>query len=178
MALMAISRNVKFNIPLDFRQKELVDAQEKYRFYIDKFEEICNLEPGDKLARDTNGVYYRHIQGTYFIQLRRWWTKQGRHHTFNYLDEDFTEFMKYLDQIMNYLNITFDSRYRQFAKNLRDLANSLMTGLYRLKKTYPKEKELSCKIDSIIMSLIDFKNTIGEKLDIPIGKTKVKRNSY
>ena len=41
-------------------------------------------------------------------------------------------------------------------KNLKDLANSLMTGLYTLKNTYPYEKELICKIDSIILSLIDF----------------------
>ena len=61
-------------------------------------------------------------------------------------------------------------------KNLKDLANSLMTGLYTLKKTYPTEAKLICKIDSIILSLIDFKKSIGEKLEIqiPIANTTSK----
>jgi len=176
MALLAITRDICFHIPINFRQKEFNEMNDQFNLYVDKFEEICKLEIGDKLARDISGVYYRHIHGSYFIQLRRWWTCQGRHHTFNYLDEDFTKFMVFLDKTMNYINITFDIRYRQLAKNLRDLANSLMTGLYRLKKTYLHEKELSCKIDSIIMSLIDFKNDIGEKLDSPISR-KLRGNS-
>jgi len=43
-----------------------------------------------------------------------------------------------------------------------------MTGLYTLKNTYPFEKNLICKIDSIILSLIDFKASLGEKLAIKI----------
>ena len=109
------------------------------------------------LLRDSSGVYYRHTKGEYLVQLRRWWTSQGRSHTFNHLDEDFSKFMKYLDKVLNILNITYDSRYRLLGKNLKDLANSLMTGLYTLKNTYPKEAKLICKIDSIILSLIDFK---------------------
>ena len=73
--------------------------------------------------------------------------------------------MNYLDKILNILNITHDGRYKILGKNLKDLANSVMTGLYTLKNTYPKEKKLICKIDSIIMSLIDFKKSIGEKLE-------------
>ena len=33
-----------------------------------------------------------------------------------------------------------------------------MPGLYNLKKTYPTEVELVAKIDSIIVTLIDFKD--------------------
>ena len=42
--------------------------------------------------------------------------------------------MKYLDKVLNILKITYDGRYRLLGKNLKDLANSLMTGLYTLKK--------------------------------------------
>jgi len=108
----------------------------------------------------------------YFIQLRRWWTNQGRNQTVKCLDEDFTEFMKYLDKIMKNCNVFVGAKYRKFAVDIRNLVNSLMTGLYQLKKTYPTEKVLVCKIDSIIMALIDFKNSIGEILDIPVGKRK------
>ena len=62
------------------------------------------------------------------------------------------------------------------AKKLKDLANSLMTGLYTLKNTYPYEKELICKIDSIILSLIDFKASLGEKLSIKLPQLTPARN--
>ena len=87
--------------------------------YKEKFAEITKLEDGDKLARDSSGVYYRHEKGLYFIQLRRWWTNQGREHTFQHLDEDFTEFMKYLDTILRNLEITYEIRYRELGKNLK-----------------------------------------------------------
>ena len=143
-----------------------------------KFEEIGNLEDGDKLARDSSGVYYRHTKGEYLVQLRRWWTSQGRSHTFNHLDEDFMKFMKYLDKVLNILNITYDSRYRLLGKNLKDLANSLITGLYTLKNTYPKEAKLICKIDSIILSLIDFKRSIGEKLEIQMPLAEQRQRAF
>ena len=76
--------------------------------------------------------------------------------------------MKYLDTILTNLEITYEVRYRELGKKLKDLANSLMTGLYTLKNTYPAEKELICKIDSIILSLIDFKTSLGEKLSINV----------
>ena len=165
----------------NFQQMNLIRAQleenEKlYEMYKNKFEEIGKLQDGDKLARDSSGVYYRHEKGIYFIQLRRWWTNQGRTHTFSHLDEDFTEFMKYLDTILRNLEITYEVRYRELAKKLKDLANLLMTGLYTLKKTYPSEKDLICKIDSIILSLIDFKTSLGEKLNIKLPYIAPPRN--
>ena len=51
-----------------------------------------------------------------------------------------------------------------------------MTGLYTLKNTYPYEKELICKIDSIILSLIDFKASLGEKLSIKLPQLTPARN--
>ena len=164
---MAMSETLGLNT-LNFRHQEFKELQDEYHSYSTKFKEIGELEDGDKLARDSSGVYYRHVRGEYLVQLRRWWTKQGRSHTFAHLDEDFTIFMKYLDKVINILTITYDGRYRLLGKNLKDLANLLMTGLYTLKNTYPKEKGLICKIDSIILALIDFKKSIGEKLEIQI----------
>jgi hypothetical protein len=171
MAFMKLGETL--GLSPNFQQMNLIRAQleenEKlYDMYKNKFGEIGKLQDGDKLARDSSGVYYRHEKGIYFIQLRRWWTNQGRAHTFSHLDEDFSQFMKYLDIILRNLEITYEVRYRELAKKLKDLANLLMTGLYTLKKTYPSEKELICKIDSIILSLIDFKTALGEKLTMKI----------
>jgi hypothetical protein len=175
MALMALSETLGLNIKMNFKQQEFKEVQDEYDSYSTKFKEIGELEDGDKLARDSSGVYYRHIKGEYFVQLRRWWTIQGRSHTFSHLDEDFSKFMKYLDKVLNMLSITYDTRYRVLGENLKDLANSLMAGLYTLKKTYPTEAKLICKIDSIILALIDFKTSIGEKLEIQMPVTQRRR---
>jgi len=181
MAFMAMSGTWGLNShmqQMNFRQQELKDLQDVYDSYSTKFKEIGELEDGDKLARDSSGVYYRHTKEEYLVQLRRWWTSQGRSHTFNHLDEDFSKFMKYLDKVLNNLNVTYDNRYRLLGKNLKDLANSLMTGLYTLKNTYPKEAKLICKIDSIILSLIDFKKSIGEKLEIQMPIAEQRQRAF
>ena len=36
--------------------------------------------------------------------------------------------------------------------------NEIIQGLYNLKKTYPNFKKIRCRIDSIILTVIDFKN--------------------
>ena len=175
---MAMSKNLGLNAQMNFQEQEFKEMQDEYNSYSAKFKEIGELEDGDKLARDSSGVYYRHVRGEYLVQLRRWWTRQGRSHTFNHLDEDFSKFMKYLDKVLNILKITYDTRYRVLGKKLRDLANSLMTGLYTLKKTYPTEAKLICKIDSIILALIDFKTSIGEKLEIQIPITAQRQRAF
>ena len=102
---MAMSETLGLN-KLNFRQQEFKELQDAYDSYSTKFKEIGELEEGDKLARDSSGVYYRHTNGEYFVQLRRWWTKQGRSHTFNHLDEDFSKFMKFLDKVLNILKMS------------------------------------------------------------------------
>ena len=42
--------------------------------------------------------------------------------------------------------------------DLTKFIDNIMPGLYNLKKTYPTEVELVAKIDSIIVTLIDFKD--------------------
>ena len=149
-------------LPPTFQQvnitKQEFEKNEKiFNEYEKKFAEIINLQDGDKLARDVNGVYYRHEKKEYFVQIRRWWTNQGRQYTFEQLDEDFTKFMKYLDTILNTLEITYEVRYRELAEKLKGLANSLMTGLYSLKNTYPSEiSSLTIPFQFRNFHLVDF----------------------
>ena len=46
-----------------------------------------------------------------------------------------------------------------FVSKITDFIDSIMPGLYHLKKTYPEESNLVAKIDSIIVTLIDFKDS-------------------
>ena len=48
-------------------------------------------------------------------------------------------------------------QYVKIAGEVRILIDEIMPGLYSLKKTYPDTKEMIAKVDSIILTLIDFK---------------------
>jgi len=170
MALMAMGNTLGFNSPMmgmTYQTKQYNELKKEYDEFLEKFKAIGDLQKGDKLARDDKHIYFIHAKNTYFLHLRRWWGNQGRVFTFNYLDEDFSKFMKYLDKILASLDVTYDNRYTELSNSIRVLANNIMTGLYNLKATYPQEEKLLCKIDSIILSLIDFKNSMNEKLETP-----------
>ena len=49
---------------------ELEKNEKLYEMYLEKFAEISKLQDGDKLARDSSGVYYRHEKGLYFIRIK------------------------------------------------------------------------------------------------------------
>ena len=170
---MAVSAMIS-NANIDFQLKMTeIDISNKYSELNNNYEnfksrllEIGNIESGDKLARDNNKVYFLHKKNEWFLQARRWWGNQGRKFTFKHLDEDFTEYMKFLDKILGSLIFSLDARYINLAKKVRELSDSIMSGLYKLKSTYPEEKELICKIDSIILAIIDYKSSLSEKLNV------------
>ena len=56
--------------------------------------------------------------------------------------------------------------YKNLLKDIHKFINSIMPGLYNLKKTYKNEKKIKAQIDSIILTMIDFKN-----------ETKIKKNN-
>ena len=168
MALAALHNDSQLHTPVlehSFKTPIYINLNKKYEKFKQMFMIIGKLKEGDKLARDANHIYYIHDQSMYFIQLRRWWESQGRKFTFNHLDEDFSEFMKYLDEILDTLEKFYDSKTKTISLLTRVLVNLIITGLYNLKKTYPQEAKLLCKIDSIILSLIDFKDSLNKILE-------------
>jgi hypothetical protein len=161
----------------DFKTMTNIDIHNKYNELNETFEdfkkrlmEIGYLEEGDKLARGSENTYFIHKKNEWFLQSRRWWGNHSRKFTFTHLDEDFTKFMKLLDKILGSLIFYLDTRYVDLAKNVREFADTMMTGLYKLKKTYPEEQKLLCKIDSIILAIIDFKTSLTEKLSGKRGR--------
>ena len=62
--------------------------------------------------------------------------------------------MEFLDRVLN-------KRIRyEFKKEICDFINLIIPGLYSLKLTYPDSKELCCKVDSIILTMLDFKSAV------------------
>ena len=77
--------------------------------------------------------------------------------TFNYLDEDFNCFVKYLNKIKSEVTSINYMYYSSLLKNIAEFINKLIPGLYNLKQTYKEDNKMTAKIDSIILILIDFK---------------------
>ena len=171
MAVSALISNANMNLQFKMTEVDITnrysELNNNYENFKSRLLQIGNIENGDKLARDNNNkVYFLHKKNEWFLQARRWWGNQGRKFTFKHLDEDFTEYMKFLDKILGSLIFSLDARYINLAKKVRELSDNIMSGLYKLKFTYPEEKELICKIDSIILAIIDFKSSLSEKLNV------------
>ena len=112
-------------------------------------------------------IYYKQIP--YIgLWISRWWYSEGREKTIEYLDDDFLKFMNYLDRIIVNLNTDQSGVFVLLVNNIREFINSIITGLYNLKQTYSEYVKMVAKVDSIILTLLDFK----EKTDNYLSKHK------
>ena len=134
--------------------------KETFNYHKKNFFVFKNLNEGEKLGKQINkngdSEYYKvsHYTG---IQISRWWYGEGRIKTVEYLDNDFSEFMKFLDELVNNLEVDPFCKYAKMAKDVRMFIDSILTGLHSLKKTYPNTEKMKAKVDSIILTLLDFK---------------------
>ena len=71
-----------------------------------------------------------------------------------------------MNEIKNIYKIySLNIYYKKLLKNIHGFINKITPGLYNLKKTYSDNKKIKAQIDSIILTLFDFKN-----------ETKIKKN--
>ena len=144
--------------PLILTPTRLKDNFEKNKINLEIFK---NLKEGEKLGKQINSEgkpeYYKvsHYMG---IQFSRWYYGEGRLKTVDYLENDFSDFMKFLDDLLKNLEVDPFCQYAKMAKDVREFIDAILEGLYSLKKTYPDTKEMIAKVDSIILTLIDFKD--------------------
>jgi hypothetical protein len=148
----------------------ITDNNEKQISELTKFEnmfsDIKNINEGDKVGKYNDKYYIQ--QASLFQKFHRWWANENRTKTFNNLNDDFTQFFKLGDIIKS------NSLFNKHTKNkLIELVKGIIPGLYNLKTTYKKSEKgsdgekLSIKIDSIILTLIDFKNELSTNNSIP-----------
>ena len=148
------------------------ELRNEFNLNYTKLSTIGQIKAGDKLSKDnSNGVYYLDHCGI-LQRVRRWWTGQNRDKTFNDLDTDFTLFAQYLDRILAQSRDLDGCCPSQLITDTQDLVNNLMRGLYNLKNSYPDFRKLRCKIDSIILVLIDFKDSLRHRPNRPCGRER------
>jgi len=142
--------------------------KETFNYHKKNLNVFKNLNEGEKLGKQINNngdsEYYKvsHYTG---IQISRWWYCEGRIKTVEYLDNDFTEFMKFLDELITNLEVDPFCKYAKMAKDVRVFIDSILTGLYSLKKTYPNTEKMKAKVDSIILTLLDFKEKTDDYIN-------------
>jgi hypothetical protein len=169
--------NKKGSISLNILEKDLVTIKnEGFLKFKKQLEIITTINKGDKLSKLEE--YYIDVGGL-GQKWKRWWWNQNRSKTFKDLSNDFIKFADFLDDILEKMKSP-NKKYIKLVNNIVVFVNELMIGLYNLKTTYPDYKEIQCKIDSIILTLIDFKeNVIVKKAETPLyaGLT-YRRNSF
>jgi len=157
-----------------------LQLKEQIVFIIEKMEIFTNINLGDKIGKYNNKYYLLEKGG--LQKIKRWWYSENRNNTFNYLDTEFVNFFKLCNELKKHKFIkNKDIIKTDFLK----LIDGLVSGLYNLKLTYSSDKnihdissnnninnlninnindestkKLICKIDSIILTLIDLKDDI------------------
>jgi hypothetical protein len=149
---------------------------EQVDFIVKKMDIFTNIKVGDKIGK-SNNVYYLVETGT-LQKIKRWWYSENRNNTFDYLDTEFVIFFRLYRELKE---INMICNTKKIANDFITLINGLVAGLYNLKLTYignggdisnninninintisgESTRKLVCKIDSIILTLIDLKDDI------------------
>ena len=125
-------------------------------------------DTGEKLGKELNAkgeLEYYKVTDHKLLFISRWYYNEGREKTIEYLEEDFSQFMKFLDDLMKNLEIDPFCKFVKMTREVRIFIDSILSGLYSLKKTYPTTVKMVAKVDSIILTLIDFKNSTDDYIE-------------
>jgi hypothetical protein len=141
-----------------------------YKILSSKLEIIKDLKINDKLGCDSSGNYYidEYQWGQFII---RKWSGQSREKTSGDLKRDFSELMKVFDNYLEYiatsngLMVALYEEQRLLTKEILDFVSNMVQGLYILKKTYPDTVEIKCRVDSIIITLCEFKDRLSGTIE-------------
>ncbi|MBM08538.1 MAG: hypothetical protein CMF69_03035 [Magnetovibrio sp.] len=102
------------------------------------------LKKGDKLMKNDDLLY--HEPPSLLQSFKRWWYSENQETTFEYLDSEFKHFMKFLNKVE-----------KKDSEQVKQFMNDIIPGIHSLKLTYPHCRKICCKVDSIILTFLDFK---------------------
>jgi cobalamin biosynthesis protein CobT len=141
--------------------------------------ENANTDAENADAEDEKNYYKYYIfEIGYWQKWSRWWNSENRGKTQKYIDEDFSEFMKYLNEIKTMNDdYSFNIYYKNLLKKCHLFINKITPGLYNLKKTYSDNKKIKALIDSVILTLLDFKNETQIKKHISLSSILREHNN-
>ena len=161
------------NLDLHISQVDLQDINElidRLEIFKNCFDCLLTIKENEKIWIEDDEItidqspYYSFYL---FQSVNRYMNNQSRENLFIFIDVKFTEYMRYLDNIQEKISQYSDNKL--FKKVIQDnikFIHDLITGLHTVKITYSNYLKLCNKITSIILTFIDFKDLIQQKLNI------------
>mgnify|MGYP006152374447 CR=1 FL=1 len=134
---------------------------EEFKIRLEIFKDLKENEKLGKVEKDKKNIYYK-VDASKSYAISRWWYGEGRHQTIKYLNEDFAEFTKFQEELIQNLDIDPNMKYKDLAKEGCKFIKEIIPGLNNLKKTYSDTKEMTVKVDTIIKSMLGFKEKVKE----------------
>ena len=170
--------SIKFQHNSGFIEKASIDEiiiknEKKYAHFQRILDVFKKSKKGEKLMKnkyydvsennmDENKYYL--LENGYFQSSWRWWYGENKENTKEYIEEEMHAFIKFLDELSREnQKYSYYSTYQKFIEKIIIYIGDILPGLYSFKETYPEYKDLISLIDSIILTLIDFKNTAKKK---------------
>ena len=151
------------------KQKKIPSKSQEFDTLEKEFEEkkeqlsiFKNMKMGDKIMKvqDCSNNSYYIVGNDDWQRTKRWWAGEDRNKTITYLDEEFQTFAKYLDKVLYNMKEYNLLKYYTLALDVSRFINEILPGLYSLKETYYDFEEMKLKVDSIITTLIDYKDQV------------------
>ena len=150
----------------------------KLQSFQEKFKIFKNLQEGEKIGQNEIGEYW--VYGNnYWQQISRYYYNEDRKSTIKQITDDFTEFFKFLDQFEDeYIHNNIVGRFIILKRNICDFIDDIIPGLYNLKNTYKDYKPMELKVDSIILTMLEFKEKINKMVHENNNINLINANTY
>ena len=153
-----------------------IQLSENFNIFKHKLKIFTLVSEGEKIGKYKDEYYI--FSNTWSRQIWRWYYNENRNNTFSYLTEEFENFVKFLDLVIETIKVEFNKPiYKKLIKQINFFIKNIIVGLYNLKKTYIDSDEISNKVDSIILTLLDFKKESNEIMDIKYSNYKIRSMS-
>ena len=152
----------------------LKELQNHFKLEKEKTKVFKILKKNDKIMKNkSTNTLYCEAPG-YLQSWKRWWYCEDKITTFHYMDTYFVQFMRFLDSVLLFDDKNTDKDIKDLGEEICCYINSIIPGIHILKDTYPEYRELHCKVDSIIITMIDFKKEYYRRCTI---NKKIKRKT-
>ena len=144
------------------KSQEIENLEKEFEQQKDILSIFKTMKMGDKIMKlqDCSNNSYYIVGNDDWQRTKRWWAGEDRTKTINYLDQEFQNFKKYLDKVLYNMKEYNLLKYYTLALDVSRFINEILPGLYSLKETYADFEEMIHKVDSIITTLIDYKDQV------------------
>lgn len=159
---MSVTNGVESDSNKNLKTLDIDDLEKDFKEIKERLEIFIKMKKGDKIMKNkdsSNNTYYV-IGDDDWQRTKRWWYSEDRNKTIQYLEEEFKNFARYLDNVLFNMKGYNLLKYFSLALEVSRFINDILPGLYSLKETYEDFEEMRIKVDSIITTLIDYKDQV------------------